>query len=56
MPKKKSARPLSTICVTYISQNMDRFCNESEIGEQVNDADVIDVGENTTNPFQQLRK
>jgi hypothetical protein len=35
---------------------MDKFCTGTEISEQVDDADAIGVGENTTNPIHQLRK
>jgi hypothetical protein len=56
MPQKKSAGSLKAICLAYISRNMDKFCNGTEISEQVDDADAIGVGENTTNPIHQLRK
>lgn len=55
MPQLKSASSLSDICLVFISQNVEFFCNELEIGEQADVADVTDV-EDSTNPFHQLRK
>lgn len=55
MPQLKSASSLSDICLVFISQNVKIFCNELEIGEQSDVADVTDV-EEATNPFHLLRK
>lgn len=54
MQRTKIAVLLFAICQAYIAQHMDRFCNESKIGEQVDHADASDVRENnTTNSFHQ---
>ena len=53
MPKVKSVTLLSDICLTFISKNMDSFCNELDNAEQADSNDFEDI---KTNPFHQLRK
>ena len=57
MPRVKSVKSLTKICVNFIVENQEIFCERFSIGElQLEDgSDALDSNK-TANPFDKLRK
>jgi hypothetical protein len=57
MPRVKSVKSLTEICINFIVENQEIFCKRFLIGELKNGVDdALDLDEPSTNPFDALRR